>query len=111
MFHPRITAAVLLHLILACSIGCAGPEMAGADDVLHQKREGADDGTLLAWVQDSSRVFNLGEPELARLKQAGINEAVIVELRYRSEMYRRSVRPAAETQKPVERHAADGHRH
>jgi hypothetical protein len=87
--------------------------MAGADDVLRFKREGADDSALLVWVQDPSRAFNLTQPDFERLSKAGINEAVIGELRWRTEEYRRSNQPAV-----VEKHehadkraATDGHRH
>jgi hypothetical protein len=100
-------------LLLAFVAGCAGaPLMTSADDVLRFKSEGADDSALLVWVQDPARAFNLTETDFDRLSKARINEAVIGELRWRSEEYRRSGPPMAEKQKPADRPAAaDGHRH
>lgn len=99
-------------LALAFAAGCASaPQMTSADDVLRYKSEGADDSALLVMVQDPGRTFNLSEPDFERLKQARVNEAVIGELRWRTEEYRRSAPAPAEKAKPVERHASDGHKH
>lgn len=100
-------------LAIALAAGCAGaPQMMSANDVLRLKSEGADDSALLVWVQDPGRAFNLSEPDFDRLKQARINEAVIGELRWRTEEYRRSSPPAAEKLKSPDRPAAaDGHKH
>lgn len=99
-------------LLLAFVAGCASaPVMTNADDILRYKSEGADDSALLVWVQDPGRAFNLSEPDFERLKQARVNEAVIGELRWRSEMYRRSAPAAAKKPKPGDRQAADGHKH
>lgn len=100
-------------LLLAFTAGCAGtPVMTSADDILRYKSEGADDSALLVWVQDPGRAFNLAEADFERLTQARVNEAVIGELRWRSQEYRRSA-PAAskKSTKPGERAAADGHKH
>lgn len=100
-------------LALAFAAGCAGaPRMTSADDVLRLKKEGADDAALLEWVQDPGRAFDLTEPDFARLSKSGINEAVIGELRWRTEMYRRSKPPAPEKhQHPAKSPGGDGHRH
>lgn len=100
-------------LALAFVAGCAGaPLMTSADDVLKYKSDGADDSALLVMVQDPGRTFNLSEPDFERLKQARINEAVIGELRWRTEEYRRSSPPASEKPKSADRPAAaDGHKH
>lgn len=100
-------------LALAFAAGCAGaPRMTSADDVLRYKSEGADDATLLEWVQDPGRAFDLTEPDFARLSKSGINEAVIGELRWRTELYRRSNPPAIEKHShPGKSPAAGGHQH
>lgn len=98
-------------LVLVFVTGCAGaPVMTSADDILRYKSEGADDSALLVWVQDPGRAFNLSEPDFQRLKQAHVNEAVIGELRWRTEEYRRAASAASEKPKPREHPAGDGHK-
>lgn len=100
-------------LVISLAAGCAGaPQMMSADDVLRYKSEGADDSALLVWVQDPARAFNLNEQDFRSLFAARVNEAVIGELRWRSEEYRRSTAPsAAEKPKSADRPASDGHNH
>ena len=97
-------------LLLVFVAGCAGPVMTSADDILRYKSEGADDSALLAWVQDPGRAFDLIEPDFERLKKARVNEAVIGELRWRTEEYRRAAVAASEKPKPREHKAGDGHK-
>lgn len=109
----RLTVGALGCLTLILVAGCSsGPRLMDADEVIKFKRDGADDSALLALVQDPALAFNLSQPDFDRLSKAGINEAVIGELRWRTEEYRRSNQPRAEPHKHDDKQpASGGHQH
>jgi hypothetical protein len=100
-------------MILMLLAGCSSrPRLADVDDVLEFKKKGADDSALLVWVQDPALAFDLTQQDFERLSKAGINEAVIGELRWRTEEYRRSNQGADKKQMHEDKSpAAGGHRH
>lgn len=109
----RLNGGAIWCLTLMFVAGCSsGPRLMDAAAVIKFKRDGADDSALLALVQDPALAFNLSQLDFDRLSKAGINEAVIGELRWRTEEYRRSNQPPAEPHKHDNKQlAAGGHRH
>lgn len=98
-----------LMFVAGCS---AAPRLMDAEDVIKFERDGADESALLVWVQDPALAFNLSQPDFDRLSKAGISEAVLGELRWRTEEYRRSNQTTPEPHKHDNKQpAAGGHRH
>jgi len=82
----KIIKRFLLPILFLAS--CAlGPKITQPADVIAMKRTGTNDATLLAWVKDSSRTFDLTENDIADLVAAGISEEVINAMLARSEKH------------------------
>ena len=68
----------VVAVVLAASLGaCRGPQMATALEVIEMKDGGAADTTVLEWVNDPSRTFDLTDNALSELVGAGISEEII----------------------------------
>ena len=81
-----------LCVFVALSSCVAGPELAEASDVIAMKRAGTDSETLLMWVQDRSRTFDLDEEDIADLAEAGVSEKVMDAMLERSDEHHESDR-------------------
>ncbi len=88
-----LVPALCVFLTISSCVG--GPELAQASDVIAMKRAGTDTETLLRWVQDRSRTFDLDEEDIADLAEAGVSEKVMDAMLERSE----------------ERHESEGSQH
>ena len=82
-----VVGVVLLLALVSCA---GGPMLARASDVIQMKRSGVDDATLLKWVQDPARTFDLDEEDIADLADAGLSEQVMDAMLERSEEHHES---------------------
>ena len=79
-----------LCVLLTLSSCVSGPELAQASDVIRMKRGGTGTETLLRWVQDPGRTFDLDEEDIADLVDAGVSEKVMDAMLERSEQHHES---------------------
>ncbi len=76
----------VVAVVLAASLGaCKSPHMATAHEVIEMKNAGATDRTVLEWVNDASRTFDLTDNALAELVGAGVSEEIINAMLAKSE--------------------------
>ncbi len=83
-----LVAALCVSVTLSSCVG--GPELAQASDVIRMKHAGKDTETLLRWVQDPTRTFDLDEEAIADLADAGVSEKVMDAMLERSEQHHES---------------------
>lgn len=87
---PILVPALCVFLALSSCVGA--PELAPASDVIRMKHAGADTETLLRWVHDPSRAFDLDEEDIANLVEAGVSEKVMDAMLQRSNERHKSQR-------------------
>ncbi|MBI2933551.1 MAG: hypothetical protein HYY16_18060 [Planctomycetes bacterium] len=85
----RIVSVAFALALLGIS-GCSGPQVARADDVIAMKDAGADEATLLQWVYDPQRTFDLSWEDARKLMSAGVSQSVIDAMRAKSEEYHKA---------------------
>ena len=74
MISRFLVVAGVLGILASCA---GGPKLAHSHEVIEMKKAGTDDATLLDWVSDPSRTFDLTDAEIADLTEAGISEDVM----------------------------------
>lgn len=82
-----VLAAALLSVCLAACVG--GPQVAPALEVIEMKKAGADDVTILRWVNDPERTFDLTVEDVTTLVAAEMGEPIINAMLAKSEEHHR----------------------
>ena len=81
-----VTAAVLFVFLAGC-MGSA--QVTPASEAIEMKRAGADEATMLRWVNDPDRTFDLSDEDVMELASSDLSQPVINAMLRKSEEHHR----------------------
>ena len=81
-----LPAIVFLALLSACMVG---PQVAPASEVIEMKKAGNDDMTILRWVNDPDRTFDLTDEDVSTLISARVSDSIINAMLAKSDEHHR----------------------
>ena len=77
-----VVIALLLVGLSACQ---GGPQVVAMSEVIEMRKAGTTDATLLEWVNDPARTFDLSDTDVMTLVESGVSQKVINAMLAKSE--------------------------